>query len=197
MIEPLPVVDQADQRLPFSDGGHQAQHGQAHQEPVRRGPGTHAERGPQSFPLRPRHRLQPIQHRTAQLMQPGEGQLHLRLDTGGPLDAAARHAPAQVLQQRCLAHTRLAMHHQRPALAGADSLHQPVKHPALGVAAGQLRRAARHRQIPRAMLDGCHGTSGIERRASAARRLHCQRPVSLPVNRSLQLPASCNASADG
>jgi hypothetical protein len=159
MIEPLPVVDQADQRLPFSDGGHQTQHGQAHQKPVRRGPGTPAERGPQSFPLRHRHRLQPIQHRRAQLMQPSEGQLHLRLDTGGPLDAAARRAPAQVLQQRRLAHPRLAMHHQRPAPAGVDSFHQPVKNLALGVAAGQLRRAARHRQIPSAMLDGRYGTS--------------------------------------
>jgi hypothetical protein len=156
MIEPLPVVDQANQRLPFSDGRHQAQHGQAHQELVRRGPGTHAERGPQSFTLRQRHRLQPVQHRRAQLVQPGERQLHLRLDTSGPLDTAARRAPAQVVQQRRLAHTRLAMHHQRPALAGADSLHQPVKHPALGVAAGQLCRAVRHRQLPRAMLDGCH-----------------------------------------
>jgi hypothetical protein len=81
-------------------------------------------------------------------MQPGVGQLHLGLDTGGPLDAAARRATGQVFQQRRLANARLAMHHQRPALAGADSLHQPVKHLALGVAAGQPHRASPHRQIP-------------------------------------------------
>jgi hypothetical protein len=44
------------------------------------------------------------------------------------------------------------MHHQRLAPAAADRLHQLVKHPALGAVADQLRRVARHRQIPRAML---------------------------------------------
>jgi hypothetical protein len=63
VIEPLPVVDQANQRLPFSDGGQQAQHGQTDQKPVRRRPGTHAERGLQRITLRHREMLQPIQHR--------------------------------------------------------------------------------------------------------------------------------------
>ena len=52
-IQPLLVVDHADQR-PFP--GHlrqQAQHRQPHQKPVRRRPGGEAERGPQRLALRP------------------------------------------------------------------------------------------------------------------------------------------------
>ena len=52
LIQPLHVIDQADQR-PFP--GHlrqQAQYGQPDQEPVRRRSGGHAERDPQRLPLR-------------------------------------------------------------------------------------------------------------------------------------------------
>jgi hypothetical protein len=45
VIEPLLVIDQADQRLLLGCVGQQAQHGQADQEPVRSGPGAKAERG--------------------------------------------------------------------------------------------------------------------------------------------------------
>ena len=67
LVQPLLVIDQADQRpLP----GHlrqQAQHRQPDQEPVRRRPGAQAERGPQRIPLRHRQALQrgPASARTA------------------------------------------------------------------------------------------------------------------------------------
>jgi hypothetical protein len=44
VIEPLLVIDQADQRLLSGCIGQQAQHGQADQEPVRGRPGAEAER---------------------------------------------------------------------------------------------------------------------------------------------------------
>ncbi len=113
MIEPLLVVRQADQRLLLGDVGQQAQHGQADQEAVRGRAGADAERGPQRILLRHRKPLNPVKHRRAQLLQPGERQLHLRLDARDPLNPAAGRPPGQVVQQRRLACPRLAGHHQR------------------------------------------------------------------------------------
>jgi len=79
LIEPLLVVDQADQRLFPGHLRQQAQHGQPDHEPVRRRPGGLAEGGPQRVPLRRRQVPGAAQHRRAQLMQAGEGQLHFRL----------------------------------------------------------------------------------------------------------------------
>ena len=76
-------------------------------------------------------------------MQPGERELHLRLDTGGTRHTAARRLLDQVLQQRRLAHARLATHHQRPALARANSVDEPVEHVAFAAPAPQLRRTSR------------------------------------------------------
>ena len=56
---------------------------QPDQEPVHRWPGGDTERGPQRIALRHRNPLEMIQHRRAQLMQPGERQLHLRLHAHG------------------------------------------------------------------------------------------------------------------
>src|SRR5690242_2407117 len=55
-------------------------------------------------------------------MQPGEGQLHLRLDAHRPRYPKARRLPDQVVQQRGLAHARLTADHQHPALTGPDAI---------------------------------------------------------------------------
>ena len=53
-VQPLRVIDQADQRPVLGHLRQQAQHSQAHQEPVRRRPRGEAERGPQRIMLRQR-----------------------------------------------------------------------------------------------------------------------------------------------
>ena len=53
-IEPLRVVDDADERLLLGGVGQQAQDGQADQEAIRRGTGAHAERRVQRVALRDR-----------------------------------------------------------------------------------------------------------------------------------------------
>jgi len=60
-------------------------------------------------------------------MQPGERKLHLRLDTRGARDSAARRVLDDVFQQRRLAHGRFATHHQCPALSRANSFDEPVE----------------------------------------------------------------------
>ena len=126
-VQPLLVIHQADQRLLPGRLRQQAEHGQAHQEPVRRRSRAEAERGPQRLPLRLGQAIQPVQHRRAQLMQAGEGQLHLRLDAQRAHHPAARRLPGQVVQQRGLAHARLAADHQHPALTGPDGLDEPAE----------------------------------------------------------------------
>jgi hypothetical protein len=76
-IKPLGVVDQADQWALPGRLRQQAQDGQGDQEPVRRRPGMQTERDPQRLPLRQRQSLVVNQQRRAQLVQSGEGQLHL------------------------------------------------------------------------------------------------------------------------
>jgi hypothetical protein len=72
--------------------------------------------------------VQPVEHRREQLMRRGERKLHLRLDTDGACEPEARRVRDEVLQQRRLAHPRLAKYHERPALPCADGLEQPVEH---------------------------------------------------------------------
>jgi len=60
-------------------------------------------------------------------MHPGVGEFHLRLDTHSTRHPAARRLLDQVVQQRHLAHARLAPHHQGPALTDANSFEEPVQ----------------------------------------------------------------------
>jgi len=90
--------------------------------------GRQAERGPQRIALRTGQLLEAIQHRCQQLGQPGEGELHLRLDSHGTGHPAARRLLDHVFQQRRLAHTRFAAHHKRRALTRADSFEEPAQH---------------------------------------------------------------------
>ena len=143
-VEPLLVIDDAHQRPVPGHLGQQAQGGQADQEPVRRQAGAEAERGPQRVALRRRQTVQVVQHRRAQLVQRRERQLHLRLDAPRVCYPAARRLPGQVLQQRGLAHPRLAVHHESAAFTRTHSRHQSAEHVAFRVAVGQ----ARHRPSP-------------------------------------------------
>ena len=157
MIQPLHVIDQAEQRTLPGHLRQQAQDGQAHQEPVRCRPRIHAERRPQCGTLRCRQAPKAVQHRRAQLVQPGEGQLHLRLHAGRALHPAVRRLPGQVIQQSRLAHAGFAVNHQDPALAGPHGLEAPVEHGAFGAAAHQLRRVPPPRKTGRLR----HGTNAI------------------------------------
>ena len=130
-IEPLLVIHHADQRLLLGHLGEQAQHGEADEEAVRRGSGTGAEGRAQRIALRSRKTLEPVEHRSQELMQPGEGELHLRLDAGGTHDQAVRCLLDQVIQQRGLAHARFATDDQRPALTCANGFDEPAEHVAL------------------------------------------------------------------
>jgi hypothetical protein len=143
LVQPLLVVDQADQRLVPGHLGEQAEHGQPDQEPVRRRARGQAERGSQCVALRHRNPVEVVQHRGAQLMQSGEGQLHLRVHTGRPRYPASARPFGQIIEQHRLAHARIAAYHQHPALPRPDRVDQPVEHVAFAVPVGQPRRSHR------------------------------------------------------
>ena len=87
LVEPLRVVDDAEQGLVVGGRGHQAQHRQPDQETVRRRPDAAAERDVQRLALWFRQLVEVIQQRRAQLLQSGEGELHVGLHARH-LDAA-------------------------------------------------------------------------------------------------------------
>ena len=76
-VEPLRIVDHAEQRPLLGRLREQAQHRQPHEEAVRRCTRAQAEHDVQGLALRPGKSLEPVKHRGAQLMEAGVRQLHL------------------------------------------------------------------------------------------------------------------------
>src|SRR5580700_12280713 len=77
-------------------------------------------------------------------MQPRERQFHLRLHARCARHPASRtrRAPGQVVQQHRLAHARVAVYYQDPALTAPDGVDEPVELGALAEPIRQHRRTA-------------------------------------------------------
>jgi hypothetical protein len=140
VIQPLLVIHQAHQWVLLGRIGQQVEHGQTDDETVRRKSAAEAKSGPQRGALRSRESVEAIQHRRAQLMYPGEGELHLRLDTDGARHPAAGRVFGHVVQQRRLAYALLATDHQGPALPRMNGLDETVEHVARGSSAPKPQR---------------------------------------------------------
>ena len=80
-----------------------------------------------SGPLRRRQPVQTIQHRPAQLVQRGEGQLHLRLDPDRPGHLQVRCFLDRVVQQGCLPGACFAPDDQNRAVSVTRLVEQPVQ----------------------------------------------------------------------
>ena len=125
-------------------------------------PGAQPKRRPERIALRRRQPPEAAQHRPAQLMQAGEGKLHLRLDPRRPGDLEALGALGRVTQQRCLSYPRFAAQHQHRALPRPCIREQPVEPGTLGTAACQrlwsFETGGSHALDPgRALAAGEHG----------------------------------------
>jgi hypothetical protein len=68
--------------------------------------------------LRTGKTLEPVEHRSAKLVQSGEGEFLFGLDPRGGDDVAARRAAYQVTQQRGLPDAGFASQHEGLAFAG-------------------------------------------------------------------------------
>ena len=86
LIQPLCIIDDAQQRTLLRLCREQTQHRQSDEKPVRRGPVAQPEHGLQGATLRSRQLLDAIEQRCAQLMQAGEREFHFRLHPHRPYD---------------------------------------------------------------------------------------------------------------
>jgi hypothetical protein len=161
LIEPLSIVHDAEQRTVIAHLRHQAQNTQPGEEPIRGRAGASPEHDLECLTLRRRKPREPIEHRPAQLMQAGEGQLHIGLHTDRPRDGLLRCRIDQVFQQRRLPDPGVAPQDQRPTPAAADVREQAVQQAALVDAAQQAVpgfRGYRHRYPGGSILErggGC------------------------------------------
>ena len=132
-VEPLRVVDQADERLFLSHLGEQSERREADGIAIWRRPGAQAECRAQRVALRVRQARQAVQQGRAQLMQDGERQFHLGLNTRRPHDATVGRALLHVVQQDGLADSRLTAQDQHPALTRAYLVQQSVQYRLLAI----------------------------------------------------------------
>ena len=112
LIQPLRVIDDTQQRTLLGHLREQAQHRQPDEEPIWSGAGAQPEHDLERLALRSRKPLEAIEHRSAQLMQAREGQLHLGLHAHRPHDGQLRRRLDEVLQQRRLPDPGLAPQNQ-------------------------------------------------------------------------------------
>ncbi len=140
LVEPLRVVDDADERLLVGDQGEQCQRPESHQEPVGRRPGAQSEHRRQRVALRDGQPVEEIQHGCAELVEAGIGQLHLRLDARGPGDMPAGDSVGHVAQQGALAHAGLPAQDGGAAVTGERVGQEPVERLAFGPPSEELHR---------------------------------------------------------
>ena len=141
MVEPLLVVDQQDE-WPFRRHlRQQAQYGHAHQEPIRHRACFDPECYVQRLTLGCRDRVEVVYQRYAQPMQRSEPELHLGLGACDAHHTAVGRSPRHVLEQRRLADTGFAVHHECAAGAAANILEESVQHTPLSVAADEVAGA--------------------------------------------------------
>ena len=81
----------------------------------------------QGVPLRPGKIVEPAEHGRAQLVHPGERQLHLCLDARDLRDAKTGRLTGAVVQQRSLPDPSLPPNDNDRAPAVTDIVHQPVE----------------------------------------------------------------------
>ena len=130
-VEPLRVVDDAQQRPVPRRLGAQAEHCEADEESIGWVAGAEAEGGAQRFALGAGQRIKVVQQRRAELLQPGVGELHLGLGARRSDDVAPGCLVHQILQQRGLADPGFPAQHEHRAPARTQVSQQPIERLAL------------------------------------------------------------------
>ena len=159
-IQPLSIVDEAQHRTRLRQLGQQRQARDRDQEAILPRPLPQPERSLQRCGLRLREPLEQVQRRSHELMQPGERQLGLRLDPARRQHLHVARPLPRILQQRRLAHARLAPQDQRAAARRPRRFDERSHAGALDIT------PVEHEPILRAVLP----TPGSPRRISAPLR---------------------------
>jgi hypothetical protein len=116
-VEPLRIVDHAEERLPLGSFRQQAENRQSDEEWTGRNATTQAERNTERLALRQREVIDQVEDRRTQLLQGCVVELHLPFDACGSNDAEVIAGLGRAFEQRCLADTRVAVHHEHRAMA--------------------------------------------------------------------------------
>ncbi|HEV8153738.1 MAG TPA: hypothetical protein VGP78_12430 [Solirubrobacteraceae bacterium] len=139
-VEPMRVVGDAEDRPRVGRLREQAEHSQRDPEPVGDVVVGQGERCPQRGGLRLGQRGQVVKRGARQLMQPGEGQLRLRLHARAAQHGHPVGARDGVGHQGGLADARLAADHQHAAATLARAVEQRLDDLLLTLAADEHRR---------------------------------------------------------
>jgi hypothetical protein len=176
-VEPVRVVDHAQQRLVVGDRGQDAEQRDRDEEAILDAVGGQPEGAVQRGGLNRRQRLGAIEHGPQQLVDPRERQLGLRLDADAGEHAHPLRAPNRVREQRRLADPRLAAEDEGAAARGAGRAEQTVDCLALALSPqehrGTLRRS--HQPLGLGAPLGIHTIRpglGTQRIPACPRRLH-------------------------
>ena len=136
----MSVLHETEQRPLLGRGGQQAEHGQSDEKPVRDVTGCEAQGDLQRVPLRLGERVELVEHRRAELMDPGERQLAFRFRARDLHQAESRGMTGGVVEQGRLSDARLASDDQGGALTPAHTCQKPVEHLSLAGPAKKLGR---------------------------------------------------------
>jgi hypothetical protein len=146
-VQPVRVVDHAQQRLRVRGRREQAEDGHRDDEAVLHAVGRQPERAPQRGGLHVRQLVGPLEDRPQQLVQPGEGQLGLGLHAGPGEHAHPFRACHRMRQQRGLADSRVATQHEHTAARGPGGVEQLVDRLALAVSSQQHAPTLRRHRL--------------------------------------------------
>ncbi len=135
------VIHETRQRPLYGNLGQQAQGRQGDQEAVWGIAGRETEGDAQSALLRLGKSIELAKHRPAELMQPGERQLHLGFDAGDVGDSESESLASSVAKEGSLSDTGLTTDDQDRALPPTHVLQQPIQRLALAGPAPEPRRA--------------------------------------------------------
>src|SRR5258706_6511427 len=139
LIEPLRVVDDAEERSVFGGLGQQTQDSEADKEWARSIPWRKSERDAKRVALRRRKAHPEREDGRAQLLKRRERELDLPFDAHRPGDPKAVALLNGVIQQRRFADPRLAMNDQDRATSGARRLEELLEQLALTATANEVR----------------------------------------------------------
>ena len=123
-VEPVGVVDDDEERCVLRRRGEQRERRCADREPIGLPPFLETERDPKRGRLVWRQALDPRKERPAELQEPGELELGLGLDAGGPRHRHRPGEPDRIPQERRLPDPGLAANDEHATLPCARVLEQ-------------------------------------------------------------------------
>ena len=143
-VEPLRVVDHAQERLLLGGFGEETENREPDEERARRLSGAEPEGDAERVPLRIRQTLAELEDRRTELLQRRVVELHLPLDARSPDDAKILARLDRVLEQCGLADAGVSVHHEDGAVTVPRGTQQPLEHRALALPADEPPRLRAH-----------------------------------------------------